>query len=180
MTAPSTRTIGLTRENGVASFRGVVLPPGPWHSEPDHEDFRSSEGLPCILHRSSLGAWCGYVGVSPGHPWHGRDYSAIDSPYPEVHGGLTYSERCRGPLCHVPKPSESDDVWWLGFDCNHSGDLSLWDVAEGRQAGRAYGWTESYRPIGYARAETLSLAAQAHSVAATVVVGIASTAPRQT
>jgi hypothetical protein len=79
-----------------------------------------------------------------------------------VHGGLTYADRCQGAICHVPQPGESDDVWWLGFDCNHSGDLSMYDVAEGRFIGI---WNESYKTAEYARAETLKLANQAHAAA---------------
>lgn len=155
--------------NGHAKFMGKDLPPGPWHTEADHDDFRSPEGLPCILHRASLGAWCGYVGVPPGHPWHGKEYGDITDPYPEVHGGLTYAAPCQGPLCHVPQPGESDDVWWLGFDCNHSGDLSLYDIADGR-ADRFNGmWLESYKTAEYARGETLKLAEQAASAATSPV-----------
>lgn len=43
-------------------------PVGPWTTEPDRVDFRHA-GLPCILHRGFLGAWCGYAGVPPGHRW---------------------------------------------------------------------------------------------------------------
>ena len=150
----------LTRIESIASFLGNPLPPGPWHSEPDHEEFRSPTGRPCIIHRNNLGAWCGYVGVTPTHPWHGKDYDGID-PYPEVHGGLTYAGECQGPVCHVAQPGESDDVWWVGFDCIHSGDLSLYDIAEGRRDGTRYGLPESYKTAEYVRAETLSLAEQA-------------------
>ena len=152
----------LTRDGqGKAIWLGATLPDGPWHSESDHEDFRSPGGLPCILHRSSLGAWCGYVGVPPGHPWHGKDYGDLTDPFPEVHGGLTYSDRCQGPICHIPQPGESDDVWWLGFDCNHSGDLSLYDIADGRTEGQWFGMRVSYKTAAYAREQTVSLAAQA-------------------
>lgn len=46
----------LTRVNGKAFFRGAELPAGPWHDEPDHVDFRSPEGIACILHRFN-GHW---------------------------------------------------------------------------------------------------------------------------
>jgi len=152
----------LTRIDGVAHFVGRPLPPGPWHAEPDHDEFRSESGRPCIIHRNGLGAWCGYVGVAPGHPWHGKDYDDVSA---EVHGGLTYADRCQGSICHIAQPGESDDVWWVGFDCIHSGDLSLSDVADGRVDGVRYGWRESYKTASYVRAETLSLAAQADGVA---------------
>lgn len=93
---------------------------GPWINEPDHVAFEHA-GLPCIIHRvvDYHGAFCGYVAVPPGHPLHGLDYNA---PNVEVHGGLTYADKCQGEICHVPKPGESDDVWWFGFDCHHCFD----------------------------------------------------------
>src|SRR5690606_3996986 len=33
-------------------------------------------GLDCLMVRNSGGAWCGYVGVSEGHPLYGVEYSA--------------------------------------------------------------------------------------------------------
>lgn len=98
-------------------------PAGPWHDEPDHEEWRHL-GFACLIHRSgSSGALCGYVAVPEGHPWHGREFGSFDV---DVHGGLTYSQKCQdgGAICHVPKPGESDNVWWLGFDCNHAFDLA--------------------------------------------------------
>lgn len=80
------------------------------------EEFRSPDGFACLIRRTNIGIWCGYVAVPPGHPWHGKHYDAVDA---DVHGGLTYAEPCSGEICHVPQPGESDDVWWLGFDCGH-------------------------------------------------------------
>src|SRR5262245_4121089 len=81
-------------------------------------------GLPCLMKRNHHGAWCGYVAVPPGHRWHGKDYDEVPV---EVHGGLTYSDRCVGEpgeeICHVPLSGEPEDVFWFGFDCAHS-----WDV----------------------------------------------------
>ncbi len=59
-----------------------------------------------------MGHWCGYAAIEPGHPWHGRHYDDVPA---EAHGGLTYSDRCTGSVCHVPKPGEPDDVWWIGL-----------------------------------------------------------------
>lgn len=93
---------------------------GPWMNEPDHVAFEH-EGVPCIIHRNGLGAWCGYVAVPPGHPWHGLGMHDVPA---QVHGGITYADACQGDICHVAKPGEPDDVWWIGFDCSHHGDLS--------------------------------------------------------
>lgn len=106
-------------------------PPGPWDSEPDRWEDREA-GFPVLAVRNDLGAWCGYVGMPPGHPWHGRDR---DSLYVEehangrellyAHGGLTFHGPCQegGVICHVPRPGEPAEVWWFGFDCAHIGDL---------------------------------------------------------
>jgi len=95
-------------------------PAGPWDMEPeDRVDF-VHDGFACLMLRNAVGAWCGYVGVPPGHKWHGVDYE--DIPVITVHGGLTYSFECSGSICHVPEPGMPDDVWWLGFDTAHSGD----------------------------------------------------------
>lgn len=116
--------------------------PGPWDNEEDRYEWRNG-ALVCLIVRNYSGALCGYVGVPPGHPWHGKSYSDLqhlecdehddecpygcDHPYtgPKVHGGLTYSAPCQagGSICHVPREGEPADVWWLGFDCAHSGDL---------------------------------------------------------
>ena len=53
-----------------------------------------------------------------------------------IHGGLTYGAN------HAPS-FEPDGYWWLGFDCNHSGD------------------TQDNRPETYVRAEVGSLRQQA-------------------
>ena len=67
----------------------------------------------------------GYVGVEPGHVFYKDPYHEIDV---SCHGGLTFSEHCAPEheegrhICHIVEPDESDDVWWLGFDCAHGGD----------------------------------------------------------
>jgi hypothetical protein len=96
--------------------------PGPWTGEPNRIEFRHA-GLPCILHRGGMGAWCGYVGLSPNHPLHGVGYSEAGEKV-GAHGGLTYAKPCAGCVCHVPKPGEAENLWWLGFDCGHAGDMT--------------------------------------------------------
>ena len=156
----------VERIDGKLAYRGKVLPPGPWHDEPDHVEFEHV-GFPCILHRNM--AWCGYVAVPPGHPWHGKGYDWENGIEAEVHGGITYAEKCQGAICHVAKPGEPDDVWWVGFDCNHHLDLSLYDLIElnGRDSridSPAHGWVARYRDIGYVRWQTKKLAEQAKAV----------------
>lgn len=92
---------------------------GPWQNEPDkvqwHDD---ATGLPCIVKRShTSGAWCGYVGVSKGHPLFGKD--AIDERKLDVHGGITYNDFCQPhpdgaegiAICHVMQDGE--ECWRL-------------------------------------------------------------------
>jgi len=65
---------------------------GPWDSEPDKIQWQDeATGLPCLIVRGPVGALCGYVGVSPDHPLHGKEYDAADM---EVHGGLTFADGC--------------------------------------------------------------------------------------
>lgn len=132
-------------------------PAGPWDDEPDRAEWRA-KGTPrvaCLMVRNAMGAWCGYVGVPPGHPWHGLGYDQIDA---EAHGGLTYSDSCGGPICHVPRLGESDDVWWVGFDCIH-----YMDDAPGLRAmgSRLSG---EYRTEEWVRAEVNQLAQHAQGV----------------
>ena len=104
---------------------------GPWMNEPDKMQFTdSATGLPCLIVRNHGGALCGYVGVPEGHPAYRKHYDHDVLQSINVHGGLTFSDHCaKGEseerhVCHVPAPGESDNVWWLGFDCAHLGDVS--------------------------------------------------------
>lgn len=144
--------------------------PGPWDGEPDKVQFKDeASGLPCLVKRGPMGAWCGYVGVSEGHPAFEKTYWDVDV---EVHGGLTYADHCAdGPedssICHIPDPGEPDHVWWLGFDCGHSFDLVPRIAASDRRRYEETGdslWfhdgSEVYRDIAYARRQTVALARQ--------------------
>lgn len=133
---------------------------GEWDTEPDRVDFKHA-GFACFLLRNTGGAWCGYVGVPKGHPSYEQDYNEVGV---DVHGGLTYGAKCDGHhICHVPAPGEPDDLFWLGFDCNH-----CWDRAPGfRARERALGMPmlrddrqSEYRTMAYARGEVERLADQ--------------------
>lgn len=146
--------------------------PGPWQDEPDRLEFECA-GLPCLLVRNTqvTGVWCGYVAVPPGHPFHGKDYQSIDH-HADVHGGLTYSDKCQGKVCHVPKKGEPDNVWWLGFDCGHFDDVSPRLNATMtlmrkmmKEPGRAFlGSFGTYKTMAYAKRETQKLARQLASL----------------
>ena len=98
---------------------------GEWDNEPDKIQWQDPiTKFPCLIVRNGEGAWCGYVGVPQGHPAYGVDYNDVDA---DVHCGLTYSNKCQGrpkeeSVCHIPGVGETDDVWWLGFDCMHGWD----------------------------------------------------------
>jgi hypothetical protein len=147
-------------------------PPGPWDNEGDREEWRDeTTGLVCIAKRNRMGAWCGYVGVPPGHPWHGvppgHPWHGIDynDPDIDVHGGLTYANSCSPEIgiCHVPRPGEPEDLWWLGFDCAHAWDVvpSLLSTRIRTVVGDLLDFPENrYRDLGYVRSECASLASQ--------------------
>jgi hypothetical protein len=137
-----------------------ALPSGPWSDEPNKMQWVDrATGLPCLIVRGPLGSLCGYAGIYPLHPFHKKDYDAVDL---DVHGGLTFSGACSHSddeaqgICHVPEPGTSDDVWWFGFDCAHCGDKSPGMLRRG--------WAgfdgDVYRDVDYVAGEVTSLAAQ--------------------
>lgn len=121
--------------------------PGPWQEEPDYANWTDeATGLQCLIVRSEgSGALCGYVGVEKHHPAYGLSYDSVTA---DVHGGLTYSGPCQGRICHV---GQTDDIWWLGFDCAHIGDLTPTDRTRAPTI---------YRDFAYVKAEVQSLAHQ--------------------
>jgi hypothetical protein len=148
--------------------------PGPWQDEPDKIHWIDpATDLDVLMVRNERnGHWCGYVGVTEGHPAFGMDYD--DVPDISVHGGLTYADECletddpaKG-VCHVPFPGRPDHVWWLGFDCAHA-----WDLSPGRNSTlRKYGMTtyeledkEVYRTRAYVESEIRDLAGQLKALA---------------
>lgn len=150
---------------------------GEWDDEPDKVQWQDeATGLPCLIVRGPVGALCGYVGVAEGHPCFGIGYNDAkpltkledsDDNYIEVHGGLTFAGFCADTedeskhICHVPGPGEPHRVWWLGFDCSHSGDvspsMSKWRSEHGFDRSE---WFESYKALGYVKNEVRKLARQ--------------------
>jgi len=135
---------------------------GPWNTEPDHDVWVDElTDLDCMINRGPSGAWCGYVGIGPDHPWHGKNWADLEDDI-NVHGGLTYSEACQegGEICHVPEPGREHDIWWLGFDCAHCGDLSPAFAHRYREWGITTHRHEMYKTRDYATAEVSRLATQ--------------------
>lgn len=157
------------------------LPPGPWQDEPDKAVWVDPDtGLDCLINRSRMGNWCGYVGVAEGHPLFGYGYSehvkpcptgepesCWDCPTPErelsVHGGLTFAAACQETedpaegICHAPEAGRPAHIWWFGFDCAHSGDL-VPTMYRSLPASLREG--EQYRDLDYVRSECADLAKQ--------------------
>lgn len=139
-------------------------PEGPWQQEEDCVEWRDeATGLPCLILRGPSGALCGYVGVGASHILHGVNYdadkAAMASLY--VHGGVTYTNRCSGAICHVPRAGESDNVWWIGFDCAHCDDLSpkpRYPGDKSLEEFAAFGCV--YRDMFYVKQEVTDLAGQ--------------------
>jgi hypothetical protein len=137
--------------------------PGEWQDEPDKRQWQDlTTGLACLAVRNEHGGnWCGYVGLPPGHPLHGKDYGDADV---EVHGGLTFADTCHKDeddpsryVCHLPEPGEPEKVWWFGFDCHHHMDFAP------AYAG-ARGSGETYKALGYVERECTELARQLKAV----------------
>jgi hypothetical protein len=158
---------------------------GPWQDEPDKAQWvDDATGLDCLIVRVPFhGALCGYVGVPPQHPWHGRDWSEVCGLV-DVHDGITYSAPCvegaeDGPaVCHIPGPGRPHDVWWLGFaaagafDHQPAFEHRINASNPGREKAMAATWADAeewmrpvYRTFDYVRDQVTHLAGQVHAVA---------------
>src|SRR5262249_49715077 len=123
-------------------------------------------GLPCLIRRGPMGGLCGYVGVSTGHPFFEKHYNDCQSV--DVHGGLTFSEHCDGDehgICHIVEPGENDNVWWLGFDCVHWGDVAPKMNSFESLTGIDYISDRHYWTLQEVQTETASLARQLAALA---------------
>lgn len=80
------------------------------------KDWITESGLRAVVVMGHSGCRCGYVGVAKDHPLFGRHYNDMADPYPDVHGGLTFSDG-------IPDYPVESDLWWFGYDCAH-----LWDA----------------------------------------------------
>lgn len=86
---------------------------GAWMAEPDLVEWRSTAapGYPLLILRGGMGALCGYVGVPPEHPLHGK--------------GSFYGTNWSGPCGWLRVPTGmAPACWWFGFDCGHAHEYS--------------------------------------------------------
>jgi hypothetical protein len=148
----------------------------PWLTEPDFLEFEYM-GYPCSIRRNSpdIGTLCGYVGITAHNPYFGKSYSddytydedeltVLESPKVydlDVHGGITYNEAGRDlqdqPHSLAQYDKDGNVLWWLGFDCAHSGDYAPhMDALVG--TGPQYGQT--YKDINYVNAQIKQLVHQ--------------------
>jgi len=158
----------------VNKISGKPWADGPWANEPDQIQWRDERsGLRCLMRRTGMGSWCGYVGVPPQHILHNKYYmpekgkridgkivmtpveydEAIDSL--NAHGGITY---CGTDLDIHDNVSDQPDeyYWWIGFDCAHS-----FDFMPGMPIIHA---GATYRDVNFVREEVTSLAKQIYEL----------------
>lgn len=133
---------------------------GAWQGEPDKMQWIDpSSGLDCLIVRGPSGALCGYVGIPPVHPF----YEQVDFEQLRVHGGVTFTGKCTADehgICHK-HPFASKDVWWIGFDCAHAGDITP------AHLGNYYYHmfeADTYKTIDYVKKEVEDLAKQLREI----------------
>jgi hypothetical protein len=125
----------------------------PWDREPWRQEF-IYKGFHCmILKHLSLKHLCGYVAVPI------KTYNMLSKEkmfFVHVHGGITCSEI--GNDTTFPKSFDGSDMWWLGFDCAHIGDLvpSLYEI----EHNYPYHDNEKYKNSEYVRNELESMVDQ--------------------
>lgn len=95
--------------------------PGPWMDEPDHAQWVSEDGLPCIVVRMVTGCWAGYVGVGPTHPLYRvshDDLVLIENVVVSGHSyGMGLADGTFVEVDHDPA------YWFFGFDYSHGHDF---------------------------------------------------------
>lgn len=141
---------------------------GEWQNEPDKVQW-IHEDLDCLIVRGPGGALCGYVGVPESHPLFDKDYSEGDSYGHDLdcHGGITFSRRCDPSedesrhICHTGDVANKL-VFWFGFDCAHSGDVS---PKHQHDFPDMMGYGETYKPLHYVKQQVECLARQLRAAA---------------
>lgn len=107
-------------------------------------------GMFCRVVLTTMGHFCGYVGVEPGHPLFGMGYSEhvpeLSEMLQEAMAGtvgdrgilaIAFADKnnasmdlvfdVHGSVTFAGKMDE-DQVWWIGFDCAHYGDTNeIWN-----------------------------------------------------
>jgi hypothetical protein len=139
---------------------------GEWQHEPDRVEWCDDiTGLKCLARRGPVGAWCGYVGVPPGHPLYGADNGKClrKPPCKDEDGELRYCEHtidniltAHGGITYSDTMSDVDKTtWWFGFDCAHA-----YDLAPTLEYHRITTPSAVYRTLDYVMSNIESLALQ--------------------
>lgn len=151
------------------------------------KDWTTKAGFRAVIVLPDIGHHCGYVGIPPSHPLHGKNYGDVcdclvfpsdesmgkrgvipifcsngeatpDAVF-DVHGGINFSGG------DSDYPAKSTDLWWFGYDCGHSGDgrsESYLKTMEERYPNQPFMWTDRgvFRDVDYCISECESLAQQ--------------------
>ena len=109
---------------------------GDWDNEPDLLIYLV-DGLYCKIARNGSGALCGYIAIDPRSIFYKEPYNSEKYYDLEVNGGLTYSDL------------DKEGVYWVGFDCSHSGDyLPSYSI---------FGSYGIYKDIDFVKAEIIKM-----------------------
>lgn len=184
---PASYRFGDTVVNDVIVYHVADRHPdgdGPWEDEADKTAWiDEASGLPCIIRRSKHhGALEGFVAVPRGHDLFGFDHAALAPLGIIVHGGLNYSEPCQEneleavSVCHVEpiwrpiaepvsgsQVDVDEDLWWLGFSCDHSYDYvpkSHRHPNPPNHLAHGHDIPQTYRDEAYVHRQVVQLAAQ--------------------
>ena len=86
---------------------------GVWQDEPDEIAWVDPiTGTNCLMRKNDLGAWCGYIGISP------ELLEGVEVDDIFVHGGVTYTSH------EMPgRGTSHQELLWIGFDCCHMYDF---------------------------------------------------------
>lgn len=142
------------------SLNRTGWPAGPWLEEPDRIEFWHA-GRPCLMQRNELGAWCGYAGVGPGHPWHGLGCDEVDVT---AHGGLSWAAVGEDLVRHQTGSGSARTWWWFGFDCARGFDLVPYEIWWLSVIGRPAPNRKLYRDAAQVRRLVEQLAGQLAAV----------------
>lgn len=139
-------------------------PKGPWLTEPDHIYWINDEsGYRCVMRRNLIGAWCGYVGVPPGHALYMVMHTDPSYEFIDVHGNVAFSGFKDSESILFSPPMKT---WWIGFDAMQDGDLcpgagaTLPVPKRPRKRGKLRDIEQVYRDAEYIQNEVNFLAAQ--------------------
>lgn len=136
-------------------------------------------GLKAVGRRNQMKAWCGYVGVTEGHPLFGKGYNdripvsdrgAIqlpDSPIAVLCEAMHEDDGCvsldvlfdvHGGITYAGHNWPcADGLWYFGFDCCHYNDLTPQQSVSSLVGG--YRGEGTYRNISYVKEQCKILAA---------------------